>query len=306
MIERLHVGPLSPGALHGDPATAARPGRSRRPTLLRLHEASGGNPFFALELARVLGRDVDPTQPLPVPETLERARTRSPRRAARTRRARALLLACTHGRLHARTARRRHTRAGVRGQRDRARRRGDPLHASAARLRALSGASPSARRRAHERLAEIVDDPLARARHRALAAAWRRMRSIAAALEEAARRRDRPRRADRRGGALRARPARDTRRARTRIVTGARLAAAQPTSLREREHDHGRSRSSSLADGPGGHGARRGARAPGRARGSATLDRAARGGARRGGRESLRLQASIHRRLAVSDASRKE
>ena len=42
-----------------------------RPTLLRLHETSGGNPFYALELARALGPDVDPTQPLAVPESLE-------------------------------------------------------------------------------------------------------------------------------------------------------------------------------------------------------------------------------------------
>ena len=69
-VERLHVGPLSPGALHA--ILQPRLGRAvARPTLLRLHEASGGNPFFALELARALGTNVDPTQPLPVPETLE-------------------------------------------------------------------------------------------------------------------------------------------------------------------------------------------------------------------------------------------
>ena len=39
--------------------------------MLRIHERSDGNPFFALELARALGRDVDPLAPLPVPETLE-------------------------------------------------------------------------------------------------------------------------------------------------------------------------------------------------------------------------------------------
>ena len=46
-------------------------------------------------------------------------------------------------------------------------------------------ASPSDRRRAHERLAEIVDDPLARARHRALAAQEPNA-EIAAELEAAA------------------------------------------------------------------------------------------------------------------------
>ena len=69
-IERLYVGPLSVGATHQ--LLRQRLGRTfARPTLLRLHEASGGNPFYALELARALGPDVDPTQPLPVPETLE-------------------------------------------------------------------------------------------------------------------------------------------------------------------------------------------------------------------------------------------
>jgi hypothetical protein len=39
--------------------------------LTRLHETSNGNPFYALELARVLRPDVYPMQPLRVPETLE-------------------------------------------------------------------------------------------------------------------------------------------------------------------------------------------------------------------------------------------
>ena len=69
-VERLPVGPLSLGATQR--LLRARLGRTfSRPTLLRVHEVSGGNPFYALELARVLGADVDPTQPLHVPETLE-------------------------------------------------------------------------------------------------------------------------------------------------------------------------------------------------------------------------------------------
>src|SRR5215213_5767304 len=68
--ERLPVGPLSIGALHR--FLRDRLGRAfARQTLLRIHERSGGNPFFALELARVLHADADPAQPLPVPETLE-------------------------------------------------------------------------------------------------------------------------------------------------------------------------------------------------------------------------------------------
>jgi DNA-binding CsgD family transcriptional regulator len=69
-VRRLIVGPLSVGALHRflrDRLQRSFP----RQTLLRIHERSGGNPFFALELARVLPADVDPLQPLPVPETVE-------------------------------------------------------------------------------------------------------------------------------------------------------------------------------------------------------------------------------------------
>jgi DNA-binding CsgD family transcriptional regulator len=69
-IRRLIVGPLSVGALHRflrDRLQRSFP----RQTLLRIHERSGGNPFFALELASVLPADVDPLQPLPVPETVE-------------------------------------------------------------------------------------------------------------------------------------------------------------------------------------------------------------------------------------------
>ncbi|TML44979.1 MAG: hypothetical protein E6G19_06060 [Actinobacteria bacterium] len=69
-VQRLPVGPLSVGALHR--FLRNRLGRSfGRQTLLRIHERSGGNPFFALELAGILDTDVDPLRPLPVPETLE-------------------------------------------------------------------------------------------------------------------------------------------------------------------------------------------------------------------------------------------
>jgi DNA-binding CsgD family transcriptional regulator len=69
-VRRVAVGPLSVGALHR--FLRDRLGQAfARQTLLRIHERSGGNPFFALEIARVLDVDVDPAQPLPVPETLE-------------------------------------------------------------------------------------------------------------------------------------------------------------------------------------------------------------------------------------------
>jgi predicted ATPase len=69
-VQQLPLGPLSVGALHS--FLRDRLGRPfARQTLLRIYERSGGNPFFALELARVLGEDVDPLEPLAVPETLE-------------------------------------------------------------------------------------------------------------------------------------------------------------------------------------------------------------------------------------------
>jgi DNA-binding NarL/FixJ family response regulator len=66
----VHVGPLSVGALghilHGQGTTYPRP------TLHRIHEISGGNPFYALELARALGDapPLAPGSPLPVPSSL--------------------------------------------------------------------------------------------------------------------------------------------------------------------------------------------------------------------------------------------
>ena len=92
-VRRLPIGPLSAGALHR--FLRDRLGRPfARQTLLRIHERSGGNPFFALELARVLDADVDPARPLPVPETLEElVRGRISGLPAVTRRALALAAA---------------------------------------------------------------------------------------------------------------------------------------------------------------------------------------------------------------------
>jgi DNA-binding CsgD family transcriptional regulator len=69
-VRQFVVGPLSVGALH-----RLLRDRLQRPfarqTLLAIHERSGGNPFFALELARILPEDIDPLEPLPVTETVE-------------------------------------------------------------------------------------------------------------------------------------------------------------------------------------------------------------------------------------------
>ena len=53
-INRIKVGPMSLGGLHE--LLSARLGRVfPRPTMVRIAEVSGGNPFYALEMARVLG-----------------------------------------------------------------------------------------------------------------------------------------------------------------------------------------------------------------------------------------------------------
>ena len=163
-LNRLSLGPLSVGALH----EVLRDRLDRvfaRQTLLRIHEQSGGNPFYALEIAGALDEQVDPTKPLPVPQSLtELVRGRVSGLPAPTRAA--LALAATAGEASESLL----ERAGVAHealapaiaagviQLDRGRVRfTHPLLASAvydARL--------------HGWLAEVVDDPLTRSRHLAL------------------------------------------------------------------------------------------------------------------------------------------
>lgn len=73
-VEELAVGPLSLGAIHALLRSRLDFSPSR-PLLRRIHDASDGNPFFALELGRALrqrGGRLDPGEPLPVPEDLTR------------------------------------------------------------------------------------------------------------------------------------------------------------------------------------------------------------------------------------------
>ncbi len=175
-IHTVPVGSLSVGAMHR--IVASRFGRPLpRPTLLRLHEVSGGNPFFALELARALGSQDgrrDPTQPLPVPERLEELLTaRLGRFTGGTHEA--LVLAAADARLT--TA---HLQAAgieqaaldpalaerVLELADGGVRFTHPLLASVL----YQGLAPGERRQAHRRLAEVAEESLARARHLALSA----------------------------------------------------------------------------------------------------------------------------------------
>jgi DNA-binding CsgD family transcriptional regulator len=67
-VRRIRLQPLTVGELHQ--VLTLRLGISlARPTLLRIHQISGGNPFFGLELARELGTNTG-TGSLPLPASL--------------------------------------------------------------------------------------------------------------------------------------------------------------------------------------------------------------------------------------------
>jgi DNA-binding CsgD family transcriptional regulator len=169
-VRQLVVGPLSAGALH----RFLRDRLDRpfaRQTLLRIHERSGGNPFFALELARVLDADIGPLQPLPVPETLEElVRARIDALPAATRQALALASAVgapSESLLE---------RAGVAAEalspafaaKVIERENGTVRFTHPLLSSVLYEDLGEQRRGVHERIAGTVDDPLLRARHLAL------------------------------------------------------------------------------------------------------------------------------------------
>jgi DNA-binding CsgD family transcriptional regulator len=171
-VQRLRLGPLGVGALHR--LLRDRFGRPfARQTLLRIHERSGGNPFFALELARVLDGDVDPLEPLPVPETLdELVRARLAGLPAATRDA--LALASALGTPSASLLERAGVAAGALAPAAAAsvieRENGSIRFTHPLLSSVLYGDLGAERRGVHRRIAAIVDDPIARARHLALSA----------------------------------------------------------------------------------------------------------------------------------------
>ena len=69
-VERVTLGPLSLGALH-HVLRASLGSAPSRPTLIRIVETSGGNPFFALAIARALPESEDARAPLPIPPSLQ-------------------------------------------------------------------------------------------------------------------------------------------------------------------------------------------------------------------------------------------
>jgi DNA-binding CsgD family transcriptional regulator len=190
--ERVEVGALSYDAL--DRLIRMRLGvRFLRPTLLQLEAASGGNPFYALEIAASLARSggyPDAGEPLPIPSQLrqvvhERLALLTP--AAREASRAAAALAQPTQSLVKRASRNAEAgisdavAAGILDRHGEVLRFAHPLLAST-----LYEDLPSGERRAlHARLADLVDDPEERARHLAEAASGPD-ETVASALEAAA------------------------------------------------------------------------------------------------------------------------
>jgi DNA-binding NarL/FixJ family response regulator len=174
----LPVGPLSLGAVFN--LLQDRRGiRLARPLLLRVYETSGGNPLYALELARALDRleiSPKPGTPLPVPAGLNAlvdARVRDlPPEVAEVVAATAAAWRFTAGNDDAEAV----EFAAAAGMvvvaepavvgGARAIRAAHPLLSAAA----YNGLTASRRRQLHARLAAAADDPVERVRHFALAA----------------------------------------------------------------------------------------------------------------------------------------
>lgn len=167
-VERLPVGPLSLGALHG--MLHSRLGRSfPRPTMVRIHQVSGGNPFYAIELAR--GTD-GATLPRSLTGLLD-ARIDGVDVAVRA--ALSTVAALAEPTVNV-------VRHAVGADADRLladAERADLIRLDGHRIRfthpllaaaCYAAASASDRRATHRRLAAVVDGPEERARHLALAA----------------------------------------------------------------------------------------------------------------------------------------
>ena len=194
-VRQIRLGPLSLGALHHLLQTRLGVVFSR-PTLQRVHETSGGNPFFALELARALhqrGAEVRAGEPLPVPGELRellRARlaalppeAEEPLLVVASLSSPTLALVGAVGGVGAVAALNQAAAAAELLELDGDRVRfAHPLLASAV----YFGAGEELRRDLHRRLAAAVSDPEQRARHLALSATPPDA-EVAAALEGAAR-----------------------------------------------------------------------------------------------------------------------
>jgi predicted ATPase len=174
---RIGPRPLSFAALHH--LVKSRLGTSLpRPLLARLADASGGNPFYALEMARALASHghLEPAQPLPVPRNLEElvvsrvATLSAPARqlalaaAAASQPTLSVLASTLHADADFGAALLEAEEAGVLTSEDDRIRFQHPLLASVI----YRSASAQRRWQLHKRLALLVSDPEQRARHLAL------------------------------------------------------------------------------------------------------------------------------------------
>ena len=192
-MREIVVGPLSVGAVFE--LLRLRAGvRLSRPQLLRVHRATGGNPYFALEIGRALrDQPAGSTDRLPLPASLVAATRR--RLEALSPAARGLLLAASA--LPEPDA---ETLLGLAGGQDAAQAALEEVVAAGilivtgARVRfahpllaetAYAMATSVERRRLHERLAALARDPEERARHLAVASVGPAA-PVAAALDRAA------------------------------------------------------------------------------------------------------------------------
>jgi DNA-binding CsgD family transcriptional regulator len=189
----IELGPLSVGALHE--LLRARVGAVLpRPMLLRIWETSGGNPFFALELAGALqrrGGRLDPGAELPMPANLEElVQERLDRLGAsaiEVARVVALLADPTVGLVEAAVGRRAETGLSDALEAEILEVEGDRLRFAHPLVRSavVSRSTLAQRRSLHARLATLVPGREERARHLALATA-QPSREVAAVVEEAA------------------------------------------------------------------------------------------------------------------------
>jgi DNA-binding CsgD family transcriptional regulator len=167
--KRIQIGPLTLAATHRLLRERLDCGFAR-PTLLRIQQAAGGNPFFALEIARALGprTELRPEVPLPVPSDVRTLVRRRIERLSRTTRGALLRVAALS----------RPTAAVLGPSLGPALRSGlivevpdgrlaftHPLYASAV----YEAASPPERRHIHRELALRLEDLEERARHIGLA-----------------------------------------------------------------------------------------------------------------------------------------
>lgn len=189
-VDRLTIGPVAPAAL-GRLLRRRLEDDFAPPLVRRIHEASGGNPFFALEIGRALrGEDalLSPGEPLPVPSSLRELLRRRVTALPRSARVAALLVASSahpavplvEGIVGGSAGLAVAEIAGIVRVRGTAIEFTHPLFASTV----YEIASAHDRRTAHAALAKVVKDPEEKARHLALCATGP-SEEVAGALQEA-------------------------------------------------------------------------------------------------------------------------